>query len=112
MCLKVLQYIFILLGLALAILFAVQVFYISKFKSDFAEHYVPVLTSVILIYIILAIALTLLIGGNLNKAIMLFFAVSPFIIGRLVTYKKVKLYSMIQIACVLMSVGFVIFLMR
>jgi len=112
MCLTVLQYLFIFISFLLASLIAVQIFYISKFKSDYAEHFVPVLTSILLFYIILAFALVVFLHGCLSRAIMLFFAVVPFIIGKLVTYKKVGLYSLIQIMCVLASAVFVILLMR
>ena len=95
MCLRILQYLFIFAGSLLAFLIAVQVFYISKFKSDYAEHFVPFLTSILLLYIILAFVLVALLHGNLNKLVMLFFAMTPFIIGKLVTYKKVGLYSFI-----------------
>ena len=89
-----------------------QLFWVSKFKKDITEHFVPFLTGVLLLYIILAFLLVVAVSGIPNKVMMLFFAFIPFSIGKLVTYKKVFIYSLVQIMFVLLSVGFVFFLMR
>ena len=56
------------------------------------------------IYIISALILAIFIPGIINKAAIVFFGLSPFIIGRLATYEKEKIYSLIQIIFVIISV--------
>ena len=59
-------------------------------------------------YVICAFLLALFLSGWSEKFIMLMFAASPFIIGKLATYQKIKIYSIIQIACIIISGGYII----
>ena len=44
-----------------------------------------------------------LFSGIKYKIMMIFFALTPFIIGKMATYQKVKLYSFVQILIMLFS---------
>lgn len=77
---------------------------VSKLKDNIKiSHFVAVIAFFLALYVILALLMVFLLKSLLYKAIMLVFALSPFIIGKLATYKKEKLYSFIQVLTVLLS---------
>ena len=72
-----------------------------------ASHFVALMAIFMALYIVSGIILAFFIPNVLSKALILLFALSPFIIGKLATYKHEKIYSLIQIICVLISVVFI-----
>ena len=106
-----LKIIFGLIAFGLTVLLVLRELGITKKLSPMrASEYVSVIAGFMIAYIITAIIIVFKIGDLTDKAIMLFFAISPFVIGKLVTYEKVKIYSIIQILCVILSLGYVFFI--
>ena len=102
-----LKIIFGLTAFVLTILLVLREFGITKKLSPMkASDYVSTIAGFLFVYVITAIIIVFKEGGLTDKAVMLFFAISPFVIGRLVTYEKVKIYSIIQILCVILSLGY------
>lgn len=109
MCLKIFEILFLLTAIILTILLIIREFGITKKLSPMrASDFVSSIAGFLFAYIIFAILLSILISGWVNKCVMIFFAISPFIIGKLVTYQKVKIYSIIQILCVILSIVYLI----
>ena len=65
--------------------------------------YVTIMGFSLVFYVISALCTAFLIEGLLAKAVMLIFAISPFVIGRFATYEKKKIYSAAQIFFMLLS---------
>ena len=96
---------FMIIGLILVILLSMRSFISSKIEDNLkVSVFVTVIAGFLLLYIILAIILTFILPENWYKIIMLFFAVSPFIIGKLASYEKIKIFSIIQILLAAISV--------
>lgn len=105
MYLKILEILFIISGILLVIFLSLRTYISSKIKDNLKiSSFVTFIATILLIYIILAILLAIFEKNGIYKAIMAFFAVSPFLIGKLVTYEKVKLFSIIQILLAAISV--------
>ncbi len=98
MHIKIFEILFIISGILLVILLSSREFIALKIKDNLkVSAFVSFIAGILLIYIILAILLAILGEGGFYKVLMAFFGVSPFIIGRLASYEKVKFYSFIQI---------------
>ena len=107
MYLEVLEILFIAVAAILTLLLIIRECGLTKHLSPVKlSHYISLIAGFLFAYIILAVALSFFISGSINKLMMLIFAISPFIIGKLVTYQKVKFYSIIQIVCVIFSLGY------
>ena len=101
--------IFSIIAILLALLLALRVIFESKFKNN--NKLSPIIAfigALFLLYTLTGIILCIIYPSLLTKLILLMFAISPFIIGRLVNYKSLKFYSIIQIICVILSIGFVV----
>lgn len=72
----------------------------SRFISSIAGSF--------FLYVINAIALVILLPQPASKLVMAFFCITPFIIGVFATYERLKLYSIIQILCVIISGAYVL----
>ena len=106
-----LKYIFITFAVILAVMITVYKLYVQKLKrNEKTASYVSVLTWAFALYIFSAFVLVFFINGGINKTVIILFALSPFIIGKLATYQKESLYSIIQILCAVISAGYVYFL--
>ena len=109
MCLKIFEILFLLTAIILTILLIIREFGITKKLSPMrASDFVSSIAGFLFAYIIFAILLSIFISGWVNKCVMIFFAISPFIIGKMVTYQKVKIFSTIQIICVILSIVYLI----
>jgi hypothetical protein len=109
MYLKIAEYIFVFVAVLLSILFSLRVYLPDMFKNS--NKFSPVMAflgALVLLYVLNSLVLVLLLPNIIYKFIMLLFAASPFIIGKLVRYEKLKFYSTIQILCVILSLVFVI----
>ena len=108
MFLKILEILFGSLAFCLIILMILREMGITKKLSPMrASDYVSSMAGLLFAYIIFAFILAAFIPGGINKIILAVFGFSPFIIGKLVTYKKVRIYSLIQIVCVILSLVYV-----
>lgn len=107
MYLNLLKILFAASGLLFVILFSVRAF--CKFEDlGKLSAFVSSIAIFLLMYLLATLILIVIVPNILHKLILILFALSPFIIGKIVTYKKLKFYSVIQILCVILSVGFVV----
>lgn len=108
MYLKILEILFGGLAFILLLLMLFREMGITKKLSPMrASDYVSSMAGFLFAYIVIAFMLAVFTPGGINKIVMALFGISPFIIGKLVTYKKVKRYSFIQILCVILSLVYV-----
>lgn len=99
--------IFMISGFLFVLSVIIHKLYISKQKNIMiASHFIASMAIFMSLYILSGIILALIIPNIVNKLIILVFALSPFIIGKFATYNKEKIYSFIQIVCVLISIVF------
>ena len=109
MYLMITKYVFIFASILLTILFSLRSFIPDLFKdSKKSSPFMACLGGIFFAYVILGLMLCVLIPAFKYKIIMLVFTLSPFIIGKLVTYKKLKFYSIVQLLCVIFSVVFIL----
>ena len=109
MYLKIAEYFFVIVSILLLGLFSFRTFLPDLFKNS--NKFSPVMAflgGLFICYIFTGIVLVLLLPNVKYKILMSIFTLSPFIIGKLVSYKKLRFYSIIQILCVILSVVFVI----
>lgn len=103
------KYAFAIISLMLFITLSLRVFVPNIFENNNKlSPIIAFMAGLVLLYVFLGLILTMLIPIIKYKLIMFLFTLSPFIIGKLVTYKKLKLYSIIQLFCVILSIGFLI----
>ena len=106
---KIFSIIFSLSGLAFILSILIHKLYVSKLKDMMKVSQFVVIISIFMgIYILSGIVLAFFMPYILNRILVLLFALSPFIIGKFATYTKEKMYSLIQIICVLTSIIFVL----
>ncbi len=104
-----LKLIFIISGLLFVLSIIVHKLYVSKQKDMMkASHFIAAMAIFMGIYILSGIILSFLIPNFLYRLLIIVFALSPFIIGKLATYEKEKIYSFIQVFCVLISLVFIL----
>ncbi len=104
-----LKTLFALSGLLFILSIIIHKLYISKQKDIMkASHFVAGMAIFMGIYILSGIIMGFAVKGIINKLIILLFALSPFIIGRFATYKHIKIYSMVQIVCILISILYIL----
>lgn len=108
MHLKFLEIIFGFSSLMLILLMVLREMGITKHLSPMrASDYISSMVAFLFVYIMFAFLLAIFTPFGLNKIIFALFGVSPFIIGKLVTYQKVKKYSILQIFCVILSLVYI-----
>lgn len=111
MCLKIFELIFVFISLSLAFLLIAREIGITKHMSPMhASDYISSIAALLLGYIIISFIIAVFAQGIFNKIIFLFFCASPFIVGKFVTYKRLKIFSVLQILCVIISLGYVVML--
>ena len=109
MYLRIAEYFFVGIGIMLSVLLSIRTFFPNIFKNS--NKFSPVMAflgSLFVFYVLAGLILAIFMPTFVYKCILLLFAISPFIVGKLVSYKTLKLYSIIQILCVILSVAFVI----
>ncbi len=100
---------FCITGIMFVTLLSLRIVFDEKFKTDNKlSPIVAVIGGLLLLYVLCALIIALFYEVYLYKFIMLIFAISPFIIGKLVTYKRLRFFSIFQIICVILSLVFVI----
>ena len=96
---------FILFGILLFSLLCIyKLFVEKKNRTEKTAVYVSFMGAVLLLYVLSGILFAIFAPAFLAKVIIGIFAVSPFIIGKVVTYNKEGFYSFIQILCVFLSI--------
>ena len=109
MHLTILKILFVLNCLILTILLILRELGITKKMSPMkASDFVSTIAGFLFAYITIALLLAISVDRVFSKAVTIIIAISPFIIGKLVTYQKVKIYSIIQILCVIFSLIYVL----
>lgn len=105
MCLKVFEMIYAGLGIFLALLFCGYKICIAKiaYNQKFST-YVSFMTGMLLLFVLSSIVLAFFIKGVVLKLLVLLLGVSPFVIGKFVTYHSEKYFCILQILLFLMSV--------
>ena len=92
----------------LAITFALLLIFREKIAKKIGDNlkisaFVSVIAGILLAYVITAASFLFVSENILGKIIMVFFALSPFIIGYFSTYEKVKIFTTLQIILAIMS---------
>lgn len=109
MCLIITKYFFVAISILLSALFLIRMFLPDLFKdSKINSPFMAFLGGLVIFYVLSGLAITVFMPAIIYKIIMLLFTLSPFIIGKIVTYQKLRIYSIIQILCVILSIVFVI----
>ena len=104
MYLKILEYGFVVICAVLTLLLVLREFGITKKMSGMkASDYISAVAVFLFGYIIFAFLLAIFLPNIIQKTVMLVLGFSPFIIGRLASYQKLKVYSIIQILIILLS---------
>ena len=108
MCLKILASTFVILVIVLTVQLLSLCFNITeKMKPMQLSNYVSSVAGVMFAYVVNAFLLILVIPDVYSKILMAAFGIIPFMIGSVVSYHKLKFYSIIQIECIVTS-GFYI----
>jgi len=104
MCLKILTILFVILAGVLSVQLLTLISGVNKKLSPMgASDYFSWISAVMLLYVTCAISLVFYVPGIYSKVIMLFFGIIPFVIGNLSNYKYLKLYTVFQLLCVIIS---------
>ena len=104
-----LENIFIALSSILALLLIIYKVFVCKIKQNpKISVYVSIITGVLFLYILFALMLSVTSVGIVNRVIILLLGLSPFIIGKLATYKKENLFSWIQIFVIILGVVYIL----
>lgn len=74
----------------------------NKKQPRFVSKYVAFVTFLLVLYCICAIIMILQ-GSFVNKLFFLFFAVSPFVIGRLISFRTLNFYTNLQLLTIILS---------
>ena len=97
---------FVLIGIIFALLLTVRTF--CNFKNNkILPVFVSFIAAALVLYVVSALLSVFLLPNISDKIIMLLFAASPFIIGKLVTYPKLKFYSIVQILSIIISIAYI-----
>jgi len=110
MLLKIAEFIFIVISLLLGSALIINKTYICHVQDNMKKSdYVAGIALLFALYILSGFCLAIFVPGIYCKIIMMLFALSPFIIGRIATYEKEKFYTFVQILSVWVSCIFMIY---
>lgn len=108
MLISALKLLFLISAILFAVLISFHKSFIEKIKDNVKKsNFVAFMAFSLFVYIICAILLAVVSEGIKYKILMILFAISPFIIGKIATYQKIKLYTMSQILIMFISAIFV-----
>ena len=109
MYLGIMKSLFIFAGCLLTLLLIIREFGITKKISPMkASDYVSLIAGIMFVYVVCAFLIAIFFPGIHKKITMILFGLMPFIIGKLVTYKKVHFYSIIQMVCIIPSIVYAV----
>lgn len=78
--------------------------FISKQKrTEKTAIFVSFMGASLLLYVISGVLFGIIAPTLINKLVILFLALSPFLIGKFATYEKENYYSFLQIFCIALS---------
>ncbi len=104
-----LKILFILCGIMYIISVILHKKYFSKLKDNSKiSDYVALIALFLVFYILFGLLIFIFEKSILYKTIMLIFSSSPFILGKIATYEKEKLFTLIQFIAIILSVIFVL----
>lgn len=87
-------------GLLFVLSIIIHKLFVSKIKDNMKiSHFLALIAIFMALYVISGILFAFK-----SNILFILFALSPFIIGKFATYEKEKIYSFIQIFCVLLSI--------
>ena len=106
MLLSALKIIFLISTVVFSLLIIIHKQFTLKVKDNIKiSNYVAIMAFCLVTYIICAILLGFMLDDIKYKFLMMLFALSPFIIGKIATYGKIKLFSSLQIIVMLISIA-------
>ena len=109
MLVKILKEVFILVALMLSLMTIYgKLFVFKKKHPSFVSDYCATMAAILGIYELLGIILAFMVVGLTSKFILLGFALSPFVIGALVTYHTEKYWTVAQTLLFIFSVVYAI----
>jgi len=96
-----------------AVLLAVSIIYgklfvFRKKEAMFVSNYCALIAAFFGIYVLLSLLFVGLIHGAAGKSLMLFFALSPFILGLSANYHSEKYFTALQIFIIAVSIAYII----
>ena len=98
---------FVIIGLTLAVLMILANYLYTNKKRNILSKSVPFLAIMMFLYVVSGLLFVVFVQGIINKFVILAFILSPMIIGKLVTYKKVVFYGNIQVVLILLSLVYI-----
>lgn len=108
MLINILKILFALVAISLVFMIIGLKWYVSKIKDNMKKSdYIAVMAILFFLYVIIAFILALFLKGWTNKIVMILFAISPFIIGRIATFKTEHFYSTIQMLVFFLSFEYI-----
>lgn len=109
MCLKIFAITFVILSFVLVVQLLTLFFGLTKKMEPLkASAYVSSVAMMVFIYVINAVLLAIFLPSLQSKLIMLLFAFSPFIIGKISNYPNLKYFNTLQILCVIMGGAYIL----
>jgi hypothetical protein len=104
MLLKILEYVFVVESFLFAIALIMNKMLVSKITDNAKmTQFVIVLGSLLLVYIVLALSIGILSSKTAVNIVMVPLGLSPFVIGKISTYKTEGIYTTIQILCIILG---------
>ena len=85
-----------------------KLFIFKKKHPSFVSDYCATMAGFLGLYTILALLFVFMFPATLAKLIMLFFAISPYIIGLFATYNTEKYFTVLQVTLLLISIVYII----
>lgn len=108
MLLNIVNVLIIVFACAFCFCVAINKMFTKKLRQDGEKYsdFIATMSFFLAFYVIFTILDCFLIYDIKNKLIMLLFAISPFIIGKVATYEQEKMYSILQLTIILYSAFF------
>lgn len=85
-----------------------KLFVFGRQKPVFVGNYAASVGALLGFYSIMAIAMITQ-GGYIDKLVMFIFALSPYLIGRITTYRNINFFTMVQILTLILSALYAIY---
>ena len=104
MLLEIIKILFIISAIMFSFLIVIHKQYTLKVKDNVKiSNFVAIIAFSLVAYIVGAFLIAILSGSIKYKILMILFAISPFVIGKFSTYRRIKIFSLIQIIVMLIG---------